>query len=411
MMDNGVFNAAASFFSDGGLGLKLTDAFLVGINIFNAFVLVTHLHPVESPLKKPFLNAKLHVVTRVHARPFLVCVPLGLLLSTTTCSVIHYHFSSNPAALLRAVVAGYTFMCTCIFIKLSNQMIKLSPERILMMETEVARHDIVNFTPPSKAIMNALVVPNKLFLPVDAVGTERIPDGVPHLFVSNHSLYGIEMPLLLNHLYQQKGIFLRGLADHIHFATPNGPVLRAFGAVDGTRDNVDALMEAGADVLVYPGGGQEVLKPSSVPRYELMWKQRVGFARCAIKHGYPILPCACVGTEDMFDNIGDIPTGYRGMVIPISIANPRRVQKVYFWFGNPIPTTQYNREFTNDDFAREVRDKAKAAIEAGIQELRGKQEADPERYLVDHCASKIRQCFSSSTTSSKDSLETSSMEC
>ena len=57
------------------------------------------------------------------------------------------------------------------------------------------------------------------------------------------------MPLLINTLYQKKNIFVRGLADHFHFATPNGPILRAMGAVDGTRQNVDALMEAGHDVL------------------------------------------------------------------------------------------------------------------------------------------------------------------
>lgn len=274
-------------------------------------------------------------------------------------------------------------------------MIKLSVDRILEMETEVARHDILQFEPPSKSIMEAMVAPYKPFFAVESIGMERIPDGVSHLFVSNHSLYGLEMPLFVNTLFKNKGVFPRSLADHFHFATLNGPILRAFGAVDGTRDNVDALMKAGYDVLVYPGGGPEVLKHSSVPRYELLWKQRLGFARCAIKHGYPILPCACVGTEDMFDSIGDIPTGCKGMVIPISITTPCRVQKIYFWFGDPIATEQYNREFTNDDFAKEVRDKTKAAIEAGIRELQEKQGCDPERYLMDQYASQIRRYFTS----------------
>lgn len=389
-----------SSFAGGGISTRLVDAFLVGINIFNLFVWITHIHPIESPLKKIFVNAKYHIVSKAHSTPFAVSTTLTALLSITTCSAIKYHVSSSDndtAMLIRAIVSVYTFACTTIFVKLSNHMIKLSVDRVLDIEKEVARHDIVKFEPPSKSFMEAVAAPYKPFFAVESIGLERIPDGVPHFFVSNHSLYGLEMPLLINNLYQKKGIFPRGLADHFHFATPNGPVLKALGAVDGTRDNVDALMKAGYDVLVYPGGGHEVLKHSSVPRYELMWKERVGFARCAIKHGYPIIPCACVGIEDMFDSIGDIPTGYRGMVIPISITTPCRVQKVYFWFGNAISTKQYNGEFTNDVFAREVRDKTKQAIEDGIQELQKKQKCDPERYLVDQYASKIRQYFASSS--------------
>lgn len=384
----------------------MVDGFLAGINLFNAFVLFTHLHPVESPFKKTFINAKLRVVSKVHSTPFLVSAILASLLCITTNSAMKYNVTNETAALVRAIVSAYTFACTSIFVKLTNQMIKLSVDRFLDLDHEAARRDAVEFVPPSRAVMAAVVAPYRPFLAVETTGMERIPDGVPHLFVSNHSLYGLEMPLLLNELYQKKGIFPRGLADHIHFATPNGPILRAFGAVDGTRENVDALMKAGHDVLVYPGGGHEVLKHSSVPRYELMWKERTGFARCAIRRGYTIVPCACVGTEDMFERVGDVPTGHRGMVVPVSFTTPCRIQKVYFWFGEPIPTEKYDGDHANDEYAREVRDRAKAAIEAGIRELREKQGSDPERYLVDRCASTIRSYFATgSPRDGKGNLE------
>ncbi len=79
------------------------------------------------------------------------------------------------------------------------------------------------------------------------------------------------------------------------------------------------------------------------------------------------------------------------MVNPISITTPFRVQKVTPY----IPTKQYHGKFAKNYLAREVGDKNKAAIEAGIRELREKQRVDPERYIVDQCASKIRQCFTS----------------
>jgi 1-acyl-sn-glycerol-3-phosphate acyltransferase len=65
-------------------------------------------------------------------------------------------------------------------------------------------------------------------------------------------------------------------------------------------------MEAKQNILIYPGGGQEVLKHSSVLKYPLLWKEHLGFARLAIKHGYPIVPCASVGMEDMIDIVANI---------------------------------------------------------------------------------------------------------
>ena len=97
----------------------------------------------------------------------------------------------------------------------------------------------------------------------------------------------------------------------------------------------------------------------------------------AIKHGYPIVPCAAVGTQDMFDVIGDIPVDFvrKGLSIPIpGPVSPSRLQKVYFWFGEPIPTAHYKGDFKNDAFAKEVRDKAKAAVELGIRQMKKKQE-------------------------------------
>ena len=382
----------------------LTDTFLIIINIFNIFVLFTHLQPLESPLKIPAIKFKHRVVSQVHNLPFVVASTLSTLLLITSCFAAQYLKTLDTTSLIRAIISGYTFAVTCIFVKLSHVMVTLSVDRVLDMEMEVSQKEIIQFKPPSKSVMKALVAPYKPFFPVETIGMDGIPnvgeDGKaqPHLFVSNHSLYGLEMPLVLNELYQQKNIYVRGLADHFHFATPNGPILKAFGAVDGTRENVDVLMKAEQDILVYPGGGHEVLKHSSVPRYELLWKQRLGFARCAIKHQYPIIPCACVGTEDMFDTIGNIPTGYKGLVIPISITTPCRVQKVYMWFGSPIATKQYNGEYTNDEYASEVRDLTKAAIEAGIHELQEKQKNDPDRYLV----TKIRNYFGMSSDVGSD---------
>jgi 1-acyl-sn-glycerol-3-phosphate acyltransferase len=201
------------------------------------------------------------------------------------------------------------------------------------------------------------------------------------------------MPSFVSGLYLEKDVYVRGLADHFHFCSPHGSVLKLFGAVDETRAHVDCLMDAKQSVLVYPGGGQEVLKNSSVPKYSLLWKERLGFARMAIKHGYPIVPCASVGVEDMIDILGDINLeSYRkGQFLPIPAPlNPTRLQKLYFWVGEPIPSAQYKGDWKNDTFAREVRDQTKAAVEKGIRSLQEKQQTDPDRFLVQRFGKETR---------------------
>ena len=61
-------------------------------------------------------------------------------------------------------------------------------------------------------------------------------------------------------------------------------------------------------ILVYPGGGREVAKRKG-ESYKLIWKERMGFARLAIEHGYTIVPFAAVGAEEAVDIVldGDNP--------------------------------------------------------------------------------------------------------
>ena len=39
--------------------------------------------------------------------------------------------------------------------------------------------------------------------------------------------------------------------------------------------------------------------------YRLVWKQRTGFARLAIEHGYDIIPFGSVGPDEAFDILFD----------------------------------------------------------------------------------------------------------
>jgi 1-acyl-sn-glycerol-3-phosphate acyltransferase len=159
-------------------------------------------------------------------------------------------------------------------------------------------------------------------------------------------------------------------------------------------------MDSRQTVLVFPGGSHEVMKHSSLPRYSLLWKQRLGFASVAIKHGYPIIPVASIGIEDSVDIVFDIPLGFyrkdQSFPAPGPIW-PHRLQRIYYWVGEPIPTSKYNFEWQNDGFCRELRDDTKAAVEHGIRLLQDKQAQDPNRYrfpVLTRMASSLQSFFS-----------------
>jgi 1-acyl-sn-glycerol-3-phosphate acyltransferase len=232
----------------------------------------------------------------------------------------------------------------------------------------------------------------------EVVGLERIPDRGA-LFVGNHTIFGfLDLPFLMGELWTRRGIALRGLGEHAHYAIPvwRG-LLEGCGMVRGTRENVRALMSQGEHVLVFPGGSGEVFKRRD-QKYQLLWKERLGFARLAIEFGYPIVPFAAVGAEEMYDVVADDTTpGYRDVsalmkrLVGVSLpplargVGPTllpRPERLYFGFGQPIDTTRFRGRAEDDAAARALRDEVRGAVEVGITELHALRAADPKRGLA-----------------------------
>jgi 1-acyl-sn-glycerol-3-phosphate acyltransferase len=221
-------------------------------------------------------------------------------------------------------------------------------------------------------------------------GIENIGDGGV-LLVGNHTIYGfLDLPFMMAELWKRERITVRGLGEHAHYAIPVWrDVLAMCGMVRGTRDNVRALMRDGQNVLVFPGGAREVNKRKG-EKYQLMWKERLGFARLAIEHDYPIVPFAAVGAEEMLDVVVDdsnpVYARFAAVVERLTkwpIQRPvrgvgltplPRPERLYFWFGEPIATAARKPE--------DVRDEVKAAIEGGIAFLHDERENDPHRGLL-----------------------------
>lgn len=254
--------------------------------------------------------------------------------------------------------------------------------------------------PPNDATLARvlrLLEPARRLVNPRVYGSDHLPSDRGALLVGNHTLIGLlDAPLLCAELWE-RGIRARVLGNHAHFKLPRWrDLLTSVGVVPGTPEIADALMRRGETILVFPGGGREVAKRKG-EKYQLIWENRMGFARLAVKHGYPIVPFATVGAEDaldvlvdtehpamkpvqrLFERISGSPDFFplvRG-IGPTPIPRPERQ---YYWFGEPIDTSAVDT--TDDRTVRRIRDETKAAIEGGIAFLLAEQQADPQRSVV-----------------------------
>ncbi|MDD9936734.1 MAG: lysophospholipid acyltransferase family protein [Myxococcales bacterium] len=143
----------------------------------------------------------------------------------------------------------------------------------------------------------ALLKPLELAVDAQLFGAERIPKDRPLLFVGNHQLLALDTVFLIASVWRARGILLRGLADDLIFKLPLlRELAQRFGIVRATRDNCDALLDAGECVLVYPGGAREAGKGQQ-QAYQLGWWDRLGFARMALAHRATIVPVAATGLD------------------------------------------------------------------------------------------------------------------
>jgi len=228
------------------------------------------------------------------------------------------------------------------------------------------------------------------FLHLEHVNPRR-----PTLFVGNHSVFNVfDAMLLADRLYRERKIVLRPLADRAHFMLPlwRELIVRQ-GGVLGNRENCAELMRRAENILVFPGGAREVFKRKG-EAYRLIWKERYGFVRLAIEHGYTITPYATAGAEESLDvllDAGDYlrtPLGrylkrsgiadryLRGgeelppVVRGVGLTPIPRPEKMYFLFGKPIDLRPYRGRHEDSKTLGLVRDRVARELNRLIAQAR-----------------------------------------
>jgi 1-acyl-sn-glycerol-3-phosphate acyltransferase len=177
----------------------------------------------------------------------------------------------------------------------------------------------------------------------------RIPEEGPVLLVGNHSGGNLtpDTTVFTLAFYTYFGVERRfhQLAHNLVLTSPIGPFLRPYGTVAASHQNARKALDAGAAVLVYPGGDWEVHRPSW-QSHKVDMAGRKGFIRLALEAGVPIVPIVSVGGQEtaLFLSHGQrlakllqLDKLFRLKVLPISVALPWVLNVGDFLGHAPLP--------------------------------------------------------------------------
>jgi 1-acyl-sn-glycerol-3-phosphate acyltransferase len=163
---------------------------------------------------------------------------------------------------------------------------------------------------------------------------ENIPEEGPVLLVGNHSGGNLTPDTLVFQLAFSTyfGVERRfhQLAHNLVLSMPGLSWMRKYGTVAATPSNAERALDAGAALLVYPGGDYEVHRPSWESG-KVDFAGRKGFIRLAKQTGVPIVPVVSIGGQEtaLFLTRGEglakflrIDRMFRLKVLPISLSLP-----------------------------------------------------------------------------------------
>lgn len=229
----------------------------------------------------------------------------------------------------------------------------------------------------------------------------------------------LDLRLLVAELYEERGIFPRGLAHPITFAASKDSPGELLGRTPGLQDSLNPyrdfqqfgavetgpfayfrLMQSNQTVLLFPGGAKEALSRRS--DYPLFWPEKeVDFVRTAAKFNATVLPLSSVGMADSVTVVAEpqelvrlpfIGDRFREFNVNVSAARyeneeddmigfplalPKMPARNYFVFGKPFALSNVDPK-DKRTCARIYRE-IKNEVRTGLDDVLRAREVDPFR--------------------------------
>lgn len=251
---------------------------------------------------------------------------------------------------------------------------------------------------PSQAFMETFQSPvmnflNDHYFRLEIDGWHRIPDD-PSLLIGIHSGGSLTMDAwtLVHawHRHFEGQRVLHGTAHDVLMAAPGlGDYFKAVGVIPASRAGVTAALEAGHDIIVWPGGEQDAMR-SWAKRDQAVLANRKGFVRQAMRSGVPIVPVATVGGHDTVFVLSEgrfiakwtgLGKKLRGATIPIIAGFPFPIAieilpahlplpaKIRTEFLDPIEVDHDPERVNDKEYVDKIFGEVQSAIQGGMDRL------------------------------------------
>jgi len=138
---------------------------------------------------------------------------------------------------------------------------------------------------------------------------ERVPSGGA-LYVGNHNagVYTPDTFIFGAAVYRAHGVDAVpfGLGHEVILQLPLfNQLLAPLGAVRASHENGERVLRAGKKALVYPGSDYDAMRPYRL-RDRVIFDERRGYMRLALKTGVPIVPIVAAGAHSAIVVIDDL---------------------------------------------------------------------------------------------------------
>ncbi|KAG1674536.1 Transmembrane protein 68 [Nymphon striatum] len=193
----------------------------------------------------------------------------------------------------------------------------------------------------------------------EVVGLENIPE--KGLLIYYHGALPIDIYYLMAKYYLFKGKVIHAVGDRFLFKVPGLKLLfEVFKVTPGTVDHCVKALQSEL-LTIAPGGLYEAQFGNNL--YNLMWKDRIGFAKVALKAKVPVIPVFTQNIRESFRAV----SFFRNFFLKIHFKSRLPVLPVYGGFpvklrtyiGEPI---LYDPTLTPEQLAMKTADSIQKLI-------------------------------------------------
>lgn len=219
-----------------------------------------------------------------------------------------------------------------------------------------------------------------------AYNIQRIPKDGRALILVNHSLATYDILLLGYAIFSKLNRLPRGLADRNFYKNAmTSELMQKLGVYEANHQNAQQILESEELLLLAPGGTKEAIR-SSNQKYQILWDDRMGFAKLAIKTQTPVVLAASPNSDNLYEVKASPLTelAYKWFKFPFPIAKgigntiiPRPI-KLAHYIHEPIAPPIWDKNTPLDDkvvkmFHEQVMDTMEELMQQSRRVFEGKE--------------------------------------